>query len=63
MKISIGIRANPNQVTYCILTSDNDHIEIKIIDKIVTPKALDIPEQLKLDDFIVDDDENFLNLE
>lgn len=47
MKTSIGIRVNPNQVSYCILTGTPDEFEIKQIDKIVNPKSLEIPEQLK----------------
>lgn len=47
MESSIGIRANPNQISYCVLTGSPDQFEIKIIDKIVNPKSLDVPEQLK----------------
>jgi len=47
MKVSIGIRANPNQINYCVLSGTIDEFEIKIIDKIVNPKSLDVPEQLK----------------
>jgi len=46
-KSSIGIRATPNQIFYCVLTGEFDEFEITQIDKIVTPKALEIPEQLK----------------
>lgn len=44
---SIGIRANPNEIYYCILTGTFDEFEITQIDKIVNPKSLNIPEQLK----------------
>ena len=47
MQTSIGIRVNPNQVSYCILTGTPDEFEIKQIDKIVNPKSLETPEQLK----------------
>ncbi len=47
MRTSIGIRVNPNQVSYCILTGTFDEFEIKQIDKIVVPKSLEVPEQLK----------------
>src|SRR5437879_4677272 len=47
MEISIGIRANPSQVNYCILTGEFQQFEVKIIDKIINPKSLDVPEQLK----------------
>ncbi len=47
MITSIGIRANPNQVFYCVLNSVDEEITIKLIDKIVIPKLLDVPEQLK----------------
>lgn len=47
MQTSIGIRVNPNQVCYCILTGTPDKFEIKQIDKIMNPKSLETPEQLK----------------
>lgn len=47
MKTSIGIRANPNQIFYCVLTGNHTTFEVKIIDKVVNPKSLDVPEQLK----------------
>lgn len=47
MQTSIGIRVNPNEVTYCILTGTRDCFEIKQIDRIVNPKSLETPEQLK----------------
>lgn len=47
MQTAIGIRANPNQVSYCVLDGSADQFEIKLIDKIINPKSLDVPEQLK----------------
>lgn len=47
MQTAIGIRANPTQITYCVLTGSADQFEIKLIDKIVNPKSLNVPEQLK----------------
>lgn len=47
MTKSIGIRVTPTKIYYCIVEENNDEIEIIIIDKINTPKALIIPEQLK----------------
>lgn len=46
-KSSIGIRATPNEIYYCILTGEFIEFEITQIDKIVNPKALGTPEQLK----------------
>jgi hypothetical protein len=47
MKISIGLRANPNQVFYCVAKEENESIEIVLLDKIIIPKSLETPEQLK----------------
>lgn len=47
MPEAIGIRANPNAIYYCVLSEDADSINIKIIDKVLVPKALETPEQLK----------------
>ncbi|ADB38342.1 hypothetical protein [Spirosoma linguale] len=47
MQTAIGIRVNPTQVTYCVLTGTTNQFEIKLIDKIVNPKSLNVPEQLK----------------
>jgi len=47
MNISIGIRANPNQVCYSVISEDEDTINVLLVDKIVIPKSLDTPEQLK----------------
>lgn len=47
MQTAIGIRANPHQISYCVLTGTMEEFEIKIIDKIINPKSLNVPEQLK----------------
>lgn len=47
METAIGIRSNPNQIIYCIINGTTDQFEIKLIDKIVNPKSLEVPEQLK----------------
>lgn len=47
MNISIGIRANPNQVCYSVIKEQEKNIEIVLVDKIIVPKSLEIPEQLK----------------
>ena len=47
MKTSIGIRVSPKQVYYCILESTDKGFEIKQIDRIINPKSLEFPEQLK----------------
>jgi len=48
MSISIGIRTSPTQVLYCISDNiDEENILIKILDKIIIPKALEVPDQLK----------------
>lgn len=47
MKISIGIRANPNEIIYSIVQGDKNNLDIRLIDKIVNPKSLNVPEQLK----------------
>ncbi len=47
MKISIGLRANPNQVCYSIIKKQEDSLEVFLVDKIIVPKSLEIPEQLK----------------
>lgn len=47
MKISIGIRANPNQVYYAVIREDETTINVLLLDKIIVPKPLDTPEQLK----------------
>lgn len=45
--IAIGIRAKPNVVYYSIISENDTAIEINIVDKIVMPQALEMPEQLK----------------
>lgn len=47
MKKSIGIRVTPTVVYFSIVKFENEQLEITIVDKIVNPKALLIPEQLK----------------
>jgi hypothetical protein len=47
MKISIGLRANPNQVCFSVVREQEEMNEIFLVDKIIVPKSLDIPEQLK----------------
>lgn len=47
MAAAIGIRANPNAVHFCVLDQEADDINIRIIDKVIVPKVLDAPEQLK----------------
>lgn len=47
MKKSIGIRVTPSVVFFSVVTYENEELEITLIDKINTPKALNIPEQLK----------------
>ena len=44
---SIGIRATPNELYYSIVQGEENEIEIKIIDRINIPKAIELPEQLK----------------
>lgn len=47
MKISLGLRANPNQVCYSIIKEQEDSLEVFLVDKIIVPKSLETPEQLK----------------
>jgi hypothetical protein len=47
MKTSIGIRANPSEIIYSIIQGDENNLHIVLIDKIVNPKSLNVPEQLK----------------
>lgn len=47
VKTSIGIRANPQAVYYCIVRGDINEFELIQLDNIIIPKALDVPEQLK----------------
>lgn len=43
--MKIGVRASPTEVVYCVL--DSSECSIVTVDKIVIPKSLDVPEQLK----------------
>ena len=45
--IGIGIRTTPNELYYSIVQENEIEIEIKIIDRINIPKAIELPEQLK----------------
>ncbi|MBD3582742.1 hypothetical protein [Flavobacterium selenitireducens] len=47
MKTSIGIRATPSQVFYSVVTETDNNIEIKLTDKVILPKSMETPEQLK----------------
>ena len=47
MNRSIGIRVTPSVVYFSIVSSENEELEIMLVDKIINPKALSIPEQLK----------------
>lgn len=47
MITSIGIRVTPKIVYYSVISCENEELEMKILDKVVVPKALDTPEQLK----------------
>lgn len=43
----IGIRANPNEITYSIVEKTEHQISIILADKLIIPKSLYVPEQLK----------------
>lgn len=47
MKTAMGIRANPNLISYCIIKENHQEFEIKLIDKVINPKSLDLPKMLK----------------
>ena len=47
MKKSIGIRVTPSAIFFSVVSYDNEELEITLIDKIINPKALGLPEQLK----------------
>ncbi len=47
MKKAIGIRVTPSALYFAIVSMKEEVLEIIIIDKIMNPKALHIPEQLK----------------
>ena len=43
--MKIGVRASPTEVIYCVF--DSDKSEVITIGKIIIPKSLGVPEQLK----------------
>jgi len=45
--ISIGIRVSPSVVYYSILKELDEQIEFLVVDKLILPAALSLPEQLK----------------
>lgn len=45
--ISIGIRVKPNCIIYSIIQENNGGKEIILVDKVIVPVALEVPEQLK----------------
>lgn len=47
MKRAIGIRVTPATVYFSVVTVEEKELEITLIDRINTPKALSVPEQLK----------------
>ncbi len=47
MKTSIGIRVSPEQVYFSVVNEQDEVLEIKLVDRIVVPKSLETPEQLK----------------
>lgn len=47
MKTSIGIRVTPAIIYFSVVSLKDEGIELDVIDKIVNPKALEVPEQLK----------------
>lgn len=47
MKTSIGLRANPNEITYCVIKEEENEFEIRLLDRIINPRSLEVPEQLK----------------
>lgn len=47
MNTSIGIRVKPDEVLFTVVSEEEAEIELKLIDKIIVPKALETPEQLK----------------
>lgn len=44
---SIGIRVTPSTIYFSVVSYQNEEIEIKLVDRINNPKALELPEQLK----------------
>lgn len=47
MNKAIGLRVKPDQVHYCVTSQENENINIEIVDRVVIPKSLSVPEQLK----------------
>lgn len=47
MRISIGIRVSPSKIFYCVVREEDDSIELVLVDKVIIPKSLNTPEQLK----------------
>ena len=47
MKNAIGIRVTPSVIYFTVVANEGENIEVQVIDKIVNPKALSTPEQLK----------------
>ncbi len=47
MKTSIGIRVTPSIIFFSVVSLRDEGVDFRVIDKIVNPKALKTPEQLK----------------
>lgn len=47
MKTSIGIRVSPSKIFYCVVREEESNIELVLVDKVIVPKSLNTPEQLK----------------
>lgn len=47
MKTSIGIRVTPKIIYFSVVSGEVDGINIQLVDKIINPKSLKTPEQLK----------------
>jgi hypothetical protein len=47
MKTSLGIRVEPNKISFSVVKENDDTIEIVLVDEIIVPKSLNVPEQLK----------------
>ncbi|MNW35562.1 hypothetical protein D3C74_125600 [compost metagenome] len=43
---SIGIRVSPSEVNYCVVEKNGHDLSIVGYDKVIVPRALDIPSQL-----------------
>lgn len=46
-KISIGLRSSPSCIYYAIVEEQNETVNILVIDKLIVPTALIVPEQFK----------------